>query len=262
MDLINRLAEAIHQGKPVVLCTIVESSGSAPRHAGSKMLLFEDGTSEGSVGGGEIEHRARQAALQALSDGHSQLIHYTLNNPSEGAVGVCGGQVTIFIEPYLTRPTLLVIGAAHVGKAVAHLGKWLGFGVVISDDRVELCTPEVNPDGDAFYPVPMADLPGQMKFSAQTYIILTTRGVDVDVAGLPALLNQPFAYLGVIGSRRRWLTTRKALLQAGVPEETLAQVHSPVGLELNAETPEEIAVSIMAQIILLRNGGTGQSMAL
>jgi xanthine dehydrogenase accessory factor len=123
-----------------------------------------------------------------------------------------------------------------------------------------ICNKVSNPDADAFYPVPMADLSKNIKFTNQTYLVLTTRGASVDIEGLPELLDQPFAYLGVIGSKRRWTVTRKGLLEKGIREEQLSRVHTPIGLELNAETPEEIAVSILAEIIMLRNGGTGKSM--
>jgi xanthine dehydrogenase accessory factor len=142
------------------------------------------------------------------------------------------------------------------------LAKWLGFRVVVNDDRPDFCTPEMVPDGDEFLAVPMAELPQHLKITPWTYLVLTTRGVNIDVPGLPALLESDAAYIGVIGSRRRWLTTRKQLLQAGIAAEKLDRVRSPMGLELNAETPEEIAVSILAEIIMLRQGGNGQEMAL
>jgi xanthine dehydrogenase accessory factor len=106
----------------------------------------------------------------------------------------------------------------------------------------------------------MAELPQHLKITPQMYLVLTTRGASVDIQGLPALLDSPAGYIGVIGSRRRWTVTRKGMLDAGVPAEKLDRVHSPMGLELNAETPEEIAVSIMAEIVMLRNGGSGQQM--
>ena len=153
-----------------------------------------------------------------------------------------------------------MIGGGHVGKAVAHLSKWLGFRVAVSDDRSEFCTPEMNPDADEFYPVTMSDLPQKANINRQTYLILTTRGVNTDVPGLPALLDSRAAYIGVIGSRRRWSMTVKGLLENGVSEEAIARIHSPIGLELQAETPEEIAVSILAEILMLRNEGSGKMM--
>lgn len=259
-SIIQTLAELEANGQAGVLCTIIETNGSTPRHEGSKMLVFADGSFTGTIGGGEIENRVREMAMQALKDGKSRVLRYNMIDPSRGDPGVCGGTVEVFVEPFLPQPTLVVVGGGHVGKAVAHLAHWLGFRVAVSDDRPEFCTPEANQDADLFYPVPMAELPEQMQINPYTYFVLTTRGSAVDVAGLPALLASQAAFIGVIGSRRRWVTTRKALLDAGVPEEQIKRVVSPMGLELNAETPEEIAVSIMAEIIMLRNAGTGKSM--
>lgn len=260
MSVFQALAELESQGKGAVLCTVIRSAGSTPRHEGSKMIVYPDGHILGTVGGGELESRVIKEALDVYQQGKPRLLSYSMVNPKEGDPGVCGGTVQIYVEPILPKPVLLVIGGGHVGKAVAHLGKFLGFRVAISDDRPEFCNPEAIPDGDEFYPVPMRDLPQAMTITPQTYIVMTTRGSVVDVPGLPALLDSPAAYIGIIGSKRRWLTTKKALLESGIAEEKIARVHSPIGLELNAETPEEIAVSILAEIIMLRNGGTGERM--
>ncbi len=260
MDIYRAVVELENNREAGALCTIIDSSGSTPRHTGSKMLVYEDGHFVGTVGGGEIESRVMQAAHEAMQDGKSRRLSYNMVDPSQGDPGVCGGTVEVFVEPILPQPTLVIIGAGHVGKAVAHLAKWLGFRVAVNDDRADFCTPEANPDADEFYPVPMADLPEQMRINSQTYLVLTTRGVTIDVPGLPAILESRAGYIGVIGSRRRWITTRNALIEAGVTEELLKRVHSPIGLELNAETPEEIAVSILAEIIALRNGGSGKPM--
>ncbi len=165
------------------------------------------------------------------------------------------------MEPVIPKPVLLVIGAGHVGKAVVHLARWLGFYVVVNDDRPEFCNPQAVPSADQYLPGAIADLPGRLEITPWTYIVLTTRGVNVDIPGLPVLLNTPAAYLGVIGSQRRWATTRKALLEQGVSPGLIDKARSPLGLELNAETPEEIAVSILAEIIMLRNGGSGKVMS-
>lgn len=254
------LAELEATHRPAALCTVVKTSGSTPRHATSKMLVYPDGRILGTVGGGELENRVRQEALAALQDGRPRLLSYNMTDPSRGDVGVCGGQVEVFVEPILPPPLLVVIGGGHVGKAVAHLAKWLGFRVAVSDDRPEFCTPEANPDADEFYPCPLAELPLHLTITPQTYLVLTTRGSQVDAAGLPALLETPAAYIGVIGSRRRWAETCKLLNQQGISDETLQRVHSPMGLGLGAETPEEIAVSILAEILMLRSGGSGRPM--
>ena len=254
------LAELEKNNQAGAVCTVVRSHGSTPRRMGSKMLVYADGTFIGTVGGGELESRVIAAAKQALADGKPRLLEYSMADPQRGDPGVCGGQMEVFVEPVLPKPTLVVIGSGHVGKAVAHLSKWLGFRVAVNDDRPEFCNPEAVPEADEYYPAPMAELPRQLDITPWTYLVLTTRGVNVDIAGLPALLETPAAYIGVIGSKRRWETARQKLLEMGVPEEKLARVRSPMGLELNAETPEEIAVSILAEIIMLRQGGDGSVM--
>lgn len=254
------LAHIENNNEAGALCTVVRSSGSTPRHTTSKMLVYPDGSILGTVGGGEMENRVIAQALEAIADGKPRLLEYSMTDPKRGDPGVCGGQLEIFVEPILPKATLVVIGAGHVGKAVAHLAKWLGFYVVVSDDRPGFCDAEAVPGGDAYYPVAMQELPDHLKITPYTYLVLTTRGVNIDIPGIPPLLETPAAYIGVIGSQRRWAEARKQLKQAGVSDEKLARVRSPIGLELNAETPEEIAVSIMAEIIMLRQGGDGRPM--
>jgi xanthine dehydrogenase accessory factor len=147
----------------------------------------------------------------------------------------------------------LIIGAGHVGKSVAKFGKLLGFQVLVSDDRAELCTPEEFPEADQLFAVPMQVIAEHVEIDPRTYIVIVTRGSEVDVAGLPALLQTQPAYIGLIGSRRRWEATRQALLAQGISEEDLKRIKCPIGLDIHAETPDEIAISILAEIIAHKN---------
>jgi xanthine dehydrogenase accessory factor len=254
------LSDIEKNNQSAALCTVTKSEGSTPRHVGSKMLVYPDGTFIGTVGGGDLEHRVLDEAWMAISDGQPRHLHYNMADPSRGDPGVCGGQVEVFVEPILPPPLLVVIGAGHVGKAVVHLAKWLGFRVAVCDDRAEFCTPEATPGADTYYPVTMDKLPDHITIDKRTYLILTTRGSNVDSAGLAPLLDSAAAYIGVIGSKRRWATTVKALKEKGIPEEKIARVHSPMGIELQAETPEEIAVSILAEVMMVKAKATGMSM--
>lgn len=259
-SIYQAISEIEKNNESAALCTVVKSEGSTPRHVGSKMLVYPDGKFVGTVGGGELESRVIKAALESLNSGSAQNLSYTMADPSRGDPGVCGGTVEVFVEPILPPAMIVVIGAGHVGKAVVHLAKWLGFRVAVSDDRAEFCNPESVPGADAYYSVSMGKLTEHLKVNRQSYIVITSRGSAVDAAGLPNLLESNPAYIGVIGSRRRWLTTVKALKEKGVSEEKIAAVHSPMGLELNAETPEEIAVSILAEILMIKDKGTGKPM--
>jgi len=260
VSIYQALSELEKTYESAALCTVTKSEGSTPRHVGSKMLVYADGHFIGTVGGGDLEHRVMDEAWIAIAEGSARTLKYSMVDPSRGDPGVCGGTVEVFVEPILPSAMIVVIGAGHVGKAVVHLAKWLGFRVAVSDDRAEFCTPESVPGADAYYPVEMGKLAGQLKVNKQTYIVITSRGSSVDAMGLPSLLETSAAYIGVIGSKRRWLTTVKALKEQGVSDEKIARVHSPIGLELNAETPEEIAVSILAEVLMVRDKGTGKAM--
>jgi len=260
MNVVKLLNEAMAEGKPVVLCTVVNTKGAVPRHAGAKMLVYEDGRFEGTVGGGEVENRVLKEAQASFKDGKTRFLTYDMINPEEGDAGICGGIVTVFIEPYLELPTVVVVGAGHVGKPIVHLAKWLGFRVIVVDDRKEFAVEAQNPDADQVLHCEIGKIPGLVTITPETFVVFTTRGVEIDVDGLPGLIHSPAAYIGVIGSRRRWEVCARQLHERGISSEQLAAVHSPVGLDLNAETPREIAVSILAEIIMIRKRGTGESM--
>lgn len=254
------LIELEQNSLSAALCTVVKTSGSTPRHSTSKMLVYPDGSIIGTVGGGELENRVITEAILSINKNQSKLIEYKMTDPARGDVGICGGQVMVFIEPIIPSPLIVIVGAGHVGKAVAHLAKWLGYRVAISDDRSEFCNPETIPDADYYYPTEMKNLPDQFIITDRTYFVLTTRGSSTDIEGLPNLLKTTAGYIGIIGSKRRWAETVKQLLNNGFTREDLSRVHSPIGLELNAETPEEIAVSILAEILMIQKSGTGKIM--
>ncbi len=249
------ILDARRAGRPAALATVIRARGSAPRRETSKMLVFPNGQTLGTVGGGQLESLTIEASQAAIRDGQPRLENYSLAGPREGAVGVCGGEVEVFIEPILPPPTVLVLGCGHVGAAVAYLARWLGFRVVVSDDREELCNPDHIPDADLYLPGEAAAVLSHTPIDSRTYVVAVTRGYPFDVAAVPILLETATPYIGVIGSRRRWATTVKELKALGITDEQLQRVRSPIGLHLGAETPAEIAVSIMAEIIMLRNRG-------
>ena len=260
MSILQTLAEIERKGERVALATVVRSQGSVPRHDGSKMLIYPDGRIDGTIGGGDMESRVIKEALAALKDGETRKLSYAFRDVQKGDVGVCGGEVEVFVEPLLSKPQVIIAGGGHVGKAVAHLAHWLGFHVVVSDDRPEFATPEAVPNADEHIHCALAELPSRTRVDQNSYILLTTRGMPVDIEGLPALVETSAAYIGVIGSRRRWEVCVGKLRDSGMSDDAIARITSPIGLELNAESPEEIAVSIMAEIIMLRRKGAGERM--
>lgn len=253
-------AEAHEKNLPAALATVIKVDGSVPRHVGSKMLIYESGEIVGTVGGGAMESRVVGDGKAAIQDGQARTVSYTLNDLRDGDPGICGGTVTLFVEPLQVRVTLLVIGCGHVGKSLAQLGKWAGFRVVVSDDRTDYCSAENIPGMDEYIVCKPGEITQHVQINPKTYVAAVTRGLPVDENLLPALLETNAAYLGLIGSRRRWALTAKALTDKGVTQEQLERIHAPIGLELQAETPEEIAISILAEIIMIQRGGDGRPM--
>ena len=252
--LIRELLAAVDSGRPVVLATVVSTSRSVPRHAGSKMLVFADASTSGSIGGGEMEARVIEESLAALADSRPRLIDYRLVDPTQGDPGVCGGEVRIYLEPHMPTPTIFVIGCGHVGRAVIDLAHWMGFRVVAFDDRPEQADAAAMPNADAVYSGSLAEALAVEVPTEETHMVLVTRNMALDLELLPVVLGTPARSIGLMGSQRRWQTTRQALADRGITEDALGRVRSPIGVELNAETPEEIAVSILAEIVAVRRG--------
>ena len=260
-DVLSALANLSRDGTAGALCTIIKTKGSTPRKEGSKMLVYLDGRIVGSIGGGGVEGRVIREAITALETGLSKIISYDLVDPSQGDPGVCGGTMEVFIDPLNNPDDIVVVGGGHVGRAVVHLAKWMGFRVILTDDRKEYCTPESVPGADQYIHCNLDELPSRYDFSSQTAIVLATRNNQVDISGLPEILGEPSAYIGVISSQRRWKLTEKQIINSGVKKERLQKIHAPIGLDIKADTPEEIALSIMAEIIMVKRSGTGVSLS-
>lgn len=233
----------------MALATVVATQRSVPRHAGTKMLVYEDGSSLGTVGGGAMEAAVLAEAADALHDGRPRLLEYDLLNPAEGDPGICGGTVKIYLEPFMPAHTVYVIGCGHVGKSVVELAHWLGYRTVAVDDREELVSVEALPHADIRFHGSFEDALDEHPIGPDSSVVVVTRSTDLDAAVLPHVLNSPARYVGVMGSRTRWKATSDRLLAAGISAEELERVHSPIGIEVNAETLEEIAVSIMSEVI-------------
>jgi xanthine dehydrogenase accessory factor len=245
--ILTELLAAREARVPVVLAMVVDARRSVPRRAGSKMLVYADGATSGTIGGGEMEARVVTEALDALVDGRPRRLSYALLDPGAGDPGVCGGEVELYLEPHMPQTTIYVIGTGHVGQAVVELASWLGYRVVAWDDRAELV--ESLEGADATVSGPIADALTTEPVDEHTMIVMVTRNVGLDAELLPPLLATAAPYVGLMGSNRRWETTRGRLVAAGVDEGDLDRVHAPVGIEISAETPAEIAVSIMAEVI-------------
>ncbi|MBI5075843.1 MAG: XdhC family protein [Nitrospirae bacterium] len=247
MELYEELLRLKKEGRSSALATIVQSAGSAPQKTGSKMLIRDDGTIVGTLGGGCLEAEVVQAALMAIRDEQSVTLPFDLTEKQGGLV--CGGRVSVFIDPVIPDPTLIILGAGHVGKALTKAARFSGFRVMACDDRPEYANPENLPDA---HDIVVNDFPGmfyRMIVPDNAYIVVATRGHNHDLDAVIAALRTTARYIGLLGSRRKKALLFKALSEAGFSEDQISRVHIPVGLPINSVTPEEIAISIMAQII-------------
>ncbi|MDA8201493.1 MAG: XdhC/CoxI family protein [Chloroflexi bacterium] len=254
--VLAELAQAVAGGRAAVLATIVATSGSVPRHVGTKMIVHADGSMVGTIGGGMVEDAIRRDALEALRRDEPGLHRYALQDTERGDFGVCGGTMTVFLEPHASPRTVFVIGAGHVGKAVVDLAHWLGYRTVVVDERAEMLDEDALPRADVRFAGTVADAIAAHPITERTSVIVVTRSQTLDAQIVPLLLETEAGYIGVMGSRRRWEITKRAVEASGVAEGSLARVHHPIGLEIGAETVEEIAVSIMAQVVASSRTGS------
>ena len=239
------------------MATIVRVEGSAPRSVGAQMLICSSGKTLGTIGGGALEAQIVQDARAALASGSSSLKDYGLLGEEGGALGVCGGQVQVFIHVLRPPETVLIVGAGHVAQSLAQAVALAGFRALVVDDRAELLTPERFPTAETRL-VDFSSLRTQVRVGGHTHVVIVTRSHEHDEEVLHQMLGAPVAYLGVIGSRTKVRRIFHSLRQAGYSTQQLEQVHAPIGLDIGAETPEEIAISIVAELILCRRGGTGR----
>jgi xanthine dehydrogenase accessory factor len=253
-QLLEEALEAIRKGERVALATIVQSKGSTPRATGAKMLVFLDGAPKGTIGGGEMEGQVIKEALAVLKSGQPRLLHYSFREVEEGGVGICGGENDVFIDVLGPPRQLLIVGAGHVGQAVAELGCFLGLDCIVMDHRAEFANSERFPRARQILLDDVVKSLGEYPINQQTYIVIVTRGHVQDIEALSAVIHCPAAYIGMIGSRRKTERVFEVMRAQGVEQALLNKVHAPIGLDIGAETPEEIAVSIAGQIIALMHG--------
>ena len=252
------ITQAVRRREAVALATIVQTRGSTPRQVGTKMLIRTDGASMGTIGGGALEAAIIEAAQEALGEGKSRLVHYGLRaDRREEDLGICGGDLDVFIDVIAPQLTLLLIGAGHVAVPLVELAHLLGFRTVVFDDRAEYANRDRFPQAEEVLVEEFESGLSTLDITPNTWVVIATRSHESDAAALRAVVESSAAYIGLMGSRRKVSLIFKALRGAGVGEEQLARVYAPVGLDLGAETPAEIALSIMAEIIMLRQGGKG-----
>ena len=259
-EVFAALAEALEQGEETALVTIVASNGSTPQRVGAKMLVYADGRTVGTIGGGCYENDAFGRAREAIASKRPVTVKYDLNDDFAQESGlVCGGQMEVFIEPVEASPEVFIFGAGHVGYCAAKLAHEVGFRVHVVDDREKFANTErFGPGID----VVVDDIPSWLaarRLPATAYAVIVTRGHRHDLDALRALTASPLRYLGLIGSKAKLRRIFDALQEEGLPADRLANVHAPIGLDIGAITPQEIGVSIVAELIAVKHGKTAKA---
>jgi xanthine dehydrogenase accessory factor len=258
-EVFSALAEALEKGEEVALVTIVSSTGSTPQRVGAKMLVYSDGRTVGTIGGGCYENEAFWKAREAIQSRKPLNMSFELNDDFAQESGlVCGGQMDVFIEPVEAAPALYVFGAGHVGYFVGKMAHEVGFRVHVVDDREKFANAERFGQG---IEVAVDDIPTWLQahqLPATAYAVILTRGHRHDLDALRALTAHPLRYLGLIGSKAKVKRIYDALREEGVTVDQLRSVHAPIGLDIGAITPQEIAVSIVAELIAVKHGKTAE----
>ena len=254
-DLYEEVVRLRRLGEPAAMATIIRRTGSTPRKDAAKMLIRQDGTSMGSIGGGCVEAQVWETASEVIKTSRAQILEYQMTDDDLEEDGlVCGGQVEIFVEPILTRPQLVVLGAGHVGQAIAQIAARIDFRVTVIDDRDKFVSEERFPTAERRMVQPYDQSLDHLSLPADSFILIVTRGHRHDQQALETALNQQVAYTGLIGSRRKIKLLVDHLLEQGYPPEHFRNLYAPIGLEIGSETPREIAVSVAAELIALRKG--------
>lgn len=256
----SEIQTSLKRGERVAIATVVKTAGAAPCGVGSKMLVRSDGATSGSFAGPKTDGKVTQEALQAIRDGHSYLTHIHLDADQGEAVGSCGATLEVFFEVLRPEPRLIIAGAGYVAQALARLASALDFRIVVVDDRRDLADPVVF---DEKVQLTFGDIPQtihELEPDESSWIVIVTRGHHLDKDALQAALETNATYVGMIGSPSKVKRIFKDLLKEGIPHERLEQVHAPIGLDLGAETPDEIALSIAAEMVMIRKKATGASL--
>src|SRR6202140_835934 len=252
MDLFEEVIRLRREGKRGVMATIVHTNGSLPSFESSRMLVKEDETILGPLGGGCVEAEVWAAAKDVLKLEAPRKMTFNLNNEASYDNGlICGGTLEVFVEPILPQPTLYLFGGGHVSMAVAKAAAAAGFGIGVVDDRESFANKERFPMAHEIYTT-YEDAFEKIRPNAASYLVIVTRGHKEDMRVLAWAVRTEARYVGMIGSKRKVLSVYKALENEGYRPEEFTRVYAPMGLDIGALSPEEIAISIVAELIALR----------
>ena len=257
MDLFEEIVRMRKAGQRAALATIVHTNGSIPSYESSRMLVREDGSIVGTIGGGCVEADVWAAAKEVITKESPRKMVFQLNNEASYDNGlICGGTLEVFVEPILPHPVAYIFGGGHISMALARSANAAGFGIVVIDDREQFANKERFPMAQEIFTT-YDDAYARIKPNASSYLVIVTRGHRDDMRVLAWAVRTEARYIGMIGSKRKVLSVYQALEKEGFSPEEFKRVYAPMGLEIGALSPEEIAISIAAELVAVRR--TAQS---
>ena len=249
-EIYQEIIDANVRGEALALATVVKAEGSTPGKVGFKMLVYSDGRILGTVGGGRNEAEALTQAMQVMRTGEARLIVVKYEGADVGSdEPICGGLSEIFIDPISTAPTLIIFGAGHIGQALAKIAKIAGFQIVVVDDREDFANKENFPDAKQILVTDVKGAKEKLHLTPTSCVVIITRGHKNDLDVLRSFVTCELKYIGMIGSKRKIAEIFELLERESVTRKLLEKVHAPIGLNIGSETPGEIAVSIVAELI-------------
>ena len=253
MDLYDEIVRLRKLGQKCAVATIVQVNGSIPSFESAKILVREDGSFMGTVGGGCVEAEVWNAAREVIETEKPRHLSFSLGQDAAYDEGlICGGQLNIFVEPVIPQPRAFIFGGGHVSKGISKIATLAGFSTSIIDNREAFANKERFPEDEATYAEEYEDVFPKLPVNSSSYIIIVTRGHRDDMRVLRWAVNTPAKYIAMIGSKRKTISVVHELEKEGIARDAFDKVFAPMGLEIGAEMPEEIAISVVAEMIAVR----------
>lgn len=255
MDVLEEIVRLRRLGQRCALCTIVQANGSIPSYTSAKLLVREDGSIAGTIGGGCVEAEVWTAARDVMETGKPRRLNFSLGQEAAYDNGlICGGQLEVFIEPIEPQPRALIFGAGHISKSLCQVASLIGFATTVIDDRESFANRERFPLADEVLAGEYEEIFPKLEISTSSYLIIVTRGHRDDMRILRWAVGTPARYVAMIGSKRKVISVERELEKEGIPVESFQRISAPMGLDIGAQSPEEIAVSVAAEMIAVRRG--------
>ncbi len=259
MDIYEELVRLRRRGEKCAMATIVQVNGSIPSFESAKMLIREDGSIAGTIGGGCVEAEVWNAAREVMDTEKPRHLNFNLGQDAAYDNGlICGGQLSVFIEPVIPSPRAFIFGAGHISKSISKIANVAGFGTVVIDNREQFANQERFPEAEEIFAEEYEEVFPRLLINSSSYLVIVTRGHRDDMRVLRWAVGTPARYIAMIGSKRKTIAVVKELEKEGIAREAFDRVFAPMGLEIGAITPEEIAVSVVAEMIAVRRIPAGE----